>query len=47
MEWLWLIPILFFLVLTHEFGHFITARLFNVTVHEFGIGFPLRAKLVK
>lgn len=46
MEWLWLIPILFFLVLTHEFGHFITARLFNVTVHEFGIGFPPKAMIL-
>lgn len=43
MEWLWLIPILFFLVLTHEFGHFVTARWFGVTVHEFGIGFPPKA----
>lgn len=46
MEWLWLIPILFFLILTHEFGHFLTARLFNVTVHEFGIGFPPKALVI-
>ncbi len=45
-EWLWLIPILFTLVLTHEFGHFLTARLFNVTVHEFGIGFPPKARVL-
>ncbi len=46
MEWLWLIPILFFLILTHELGHFVTARLFNVTVHEFGIGFPPKALVI-
>ena len=27
-----------FLIFIHEFGHFITARLFNVTVNEFAIG---------
>ena len=31
------------LVLVHEFGHFIAARLFGVSVEEFGIGFPPRA----
>ncbi len=46
MEWLWLFPILFFLILTHEFGHFLTACLFNVTVHEFGIGFPPKALVI-
>lgn len=30
------------LVLTHEFGHFITAKLCKVKVEEFGIGFPPR-----
>lgn len=39
-----LVPILFLLVLTHEYGHFLTARLFGVTVHEFGIGFPPKAR---
>ena len=28
------------LVVIHEFGHFATAKFFNVKVHEFGIGFP-------
>jgi regulator of sigma E protease len=28
------------LVVVHEFGHFITAKLFNVKVLEFGVGFP-------
>jgi regulator of sigma E protease len=32
--------ILLFLVLVHEFGHFITAKLFKVKVLEFGVGFP-------
>jgi regulator of sigma E protease len=32
------------LVLVHELGHFITARLARVRVLEFGIGFPPRAK---
>jgi regulator of sigma E protease len=32
------------LVVIHEFGHFIAARRAGVTVHEFGVGFPPRAK---
>ena len=28
------------LVILHELGHLITALLFKVKVHEFGIGFP-------
>ena len=32
------------LVVIHELGHFIAARRAGVTVHEFGIGFPPRAK---
>lgn len=34
------------LVLIHEFGHFLVARRARVTVHEFGIGFPPRAKVL-
>lgn len=30
------------LILLHELGHFLAARLFNVQVDEFGIGFPPR-----
>jgi len=30
------------LIFIHELGHFIAARLFNVEVEEFGIGFPPR-----
>ena len=35
------------LVLVHELGHFITARLAGVRVLEFGIGFPPRAKIIR
>jgi regulator of sigma E protease len=31
------------LVIIHEFGHFIAAKLSGITVLEFGIGFPPRA----
>jgi regulator of sigma E protease len=34
------------LVLIHELGHFITARLAKVRVLEFGIGFPPRARVI-
>jgi len=36
------IVILGVLVLVHELGHFLTARLFGVRVEEFGLGFPPR-----
>lgn len=35
------------LVLIHEVGHYVTARLFKVRVLEFGIGFPPRAKVLR
>ncbi len=34
------IIILALLILVHELGHFLAARLFNIKVDEFGIGFP-------
>ena len=40
--WLLVIPVLGFLVLIHELGHFITAKYFRIAVTEFGIGFPPR-----
>jgi regulator of sigma E protease len=40
------ILILGVLVIIHELGHFITARLARVRVLEFGIGFPPRAKVL-
>jgi regulator of sigma E protease len=39
--------ILGLLVLIHELGHFVVARLANVHVLEFGIGFPPRAKVLR
>lgn len=37
------IAILVFLIVVHEFGHFIVAKLFRLRVEEFGIGYPPRA----
>ncbi|MES1239324.1 MAG: site-2 protease family protein, partial [Chloroflexota bacterium] len=39
--------ILGILVVVHELGHFIVARLFRIRVLEFGIGFPPRAKVLR
>jgi regulator of sigma E protease len=36
------VPVLSLLMLVHELGHFITARLSGMTVEEFGFGFPPR-----
>ena len=44
MNGLYIIPILAVLILIHEFGHYITARMVGVTVEEFGIGIPPRVK---
>ena len=41
-----LLALLTVLVLLHELGHFVAARLAGVTVHEFGIGFPPRARVL-
>jgi regulator of sigma E protease len=41
------IAILGILVVIHELGHFVTARMANVRVLEFGIGFPPRAKVLR
>ena len=35
------------LVIIHELGHFLTARAAGVRVHEFGVGFPPRAKVLR
>jgi regulator of sigma E protease len=35
------------LVIIHELGHFVTARLAGLRVLEFGIGFPPRAKVLR
>lgn len=39
--------ILLALVLVHELGHFVTAKIARVRVLEFGIGFPPRAKVLR
>jgi regulator of sigma E protease len=41
-----LLVILVGLVVIHELGHFISARRAGVRVHEFGIGFPPRARVL-
>ena len=41
------IAILGVLVVIHELGHFVTARLAGVRVLEFGLGFPPRAKVLR
>jgi regulator of sigma E protease len=41
-----LLIVLVVLVVIHELGHFVVARRAGVTVHEFGIGFPPRAKVM-
>ncbi len=42
------IAVLLVLILVHEFGHFIFAKIFKVRVDEFGIGYPPKAmKLAK
>lgn len=42
MEILAIVPILWFLMVAHELGHFIVARRSGITVEEFAIGFPPR-----
>jgi regulator of sigma E protease len=48
--WLRAVPILFLilipLVLVHELGHFVMARLSGIRVLEFGLGFPPRARVL-
>ncbi len=44
MGFLLLIIILGVVVVVHEYGHYITAKIFGVKVEEFGFGFPPRAK---
>ncbi|MBI5645252.1 site-2 protease family protein [Candidatus Kaiserbacteria bacterium] len=37
------IAILVFLIVVHELGHFVAAKIFGVRVDEFGVGYPPRA----
>ena len=39
--------VLLVLVLIHELGHFVTAKLAGVTVLEFGFGYPPRLFAIK
>jgi regulator of sigma E protease len=41
------LAILVVLVLVHEIGHFVAARMARIRVHEFGIGFPPRARVLR
>src|SRR5664279_1356851 len=41
------ITLLTAIVVIHEAGHFVTARLARIRVHEFGIGFPPRARILR
>jgi regulator of sigma E protease len=41
-----LLVILVTLVVLHELGHFVAARMAGVRVHEFGVGFPPRAAIL-
>lgn len=43
MTILLVLGILVFLIVVHEFGHFIVAKIFKVRVEEFGVGYPPRA----
>jgi regulator of sigma E protease len=42
MNLLAFLPILSLMMFVHELGHFITARMFGITVQEFGFGLPPR-----
>ncbi|HMA36386.1 MAG TPA: RIP metalloprotease RseP [Chloroflexia bacterium] len=42
MSWLWIIPVLGVLVIIHELGHFVSARMLGIRVEEFGLGIPPR-----
>lgn len=37
------VVVLVVLIVVHEFGHFVAAKLFNMRVDEFGLGYPPRA----
>ena len=43
MTVLLVLGILVFLIVVHELGHFVAAKLFKVRVEEFGVGYPPRA----
>lgn len=47
MSLLLFILILVVLILVHEFGHFVVAKVFRIRVDEFGIGFPPRLLTIR
>lgn len=46
MNALLVLGILVFLIVIHELGHFLVAKIFRVRVEEFGVGYPPRAFLL-
>lgn len=46
MTALLVIAILVLLIVVHELGHFLAAKLFGIKVQEFGVGYPPRALLL-
>ncbi len=46
-SWLWIVPVLGFLIFVHELGHFVTAKAFGVMVTEFAFGLPIPPRLLK
>ncbi len=42
LSWLLILPTLLVIVVVHELGHFFAAKMFGITVLEFGVGFPPR-----
>ncbi len=43
MEILLFLAVLVVLIVVHELGHFLAAKMFNIKVEEFGVGYPPRA----
>lgn len=39
VDWLWAIPVFGLMIFIHELGHFAVAKLFDIRVHEFALGF--------
>lgn len=42
----WILVLLSILVIFHEFGHFLAAKLVGVHVEEFGLGYPPRVRIL-
>ena len=46
MEILIFVVVIVVLIVVHEFGHFLAAKLSGMRVDEFGLGFPPRAMVI-